>query len=309
MIPHTALLLSLAGVLWLSMSGGAPASRPATAPLPRPRVVVDHWLKSDRMEVGFSRAMGGAIVHVSVPGGPNLINTFDPGRLLQQSYYAGQILDRPEHHRAWKRWAWNPIQGGDAFNHTPGCAVFELLKDGRFFTESSGLNWPAKNERLRSTIRQWASFESPGVLRVECEFVADREEGDAWGVPRRSHQEIPAGYFVADLTRVLTYREGKPVEFPHKQWNFAEKLPERWAAAVDDAGRGIGLYSREATLANVGKSGTGKGGPESVATMHIAPIITRAFKPKDRFTYTYYVILGDVDTIRATARALFDAGK
>jgi hypothetical protein len=254
--------------------------------------------------------MGGAIVHLSVDGGPNLVNVHDAGRLIQQSYYAGASLARSQHHPAWKTWPWNPIQGGDAFHFTPGSTRFEMLDDGRFFSETTGLNWPARNERLRSTMRQWARFESPGVLEVRCEFVSDRDADDEWGAkPLPRHQEVPAAYFVADLTRLVTYREGKLVEFPHKMWNFAEPMPERWAACVDDAGRGVGVYSREATQVNIGKAGTGGGGPSAAPTMHIAPIITRALKPKDELTYTFYLIVGDIDTIRATAKRLFEEGK
>jgi hypothetical protein len=273
-----------------------------TEPTSRPVATSDFELKSSAMQVGFSRAMGGAIVHVSVPGGPNLVNVHDPGRLVQQSYYAGAVVERAAHHPAWKKWSWNPIQGGDAFNFTPGCTTFEQLDDGRFHSETTGLNWPGRSERLRSTIRQWARFESPDVLEVTCEFVSDREPDDTWGEePRPRHQELPAAYFVADLSRLVTYRDGKPVEFAHKMWNYAEPIPERWAACVDDSGKGIGVYSPLSTQANIGKSGEGAGGPTAATTMHIAPIVTRSFKPQDRMSYTYYLIVGDVETIRGHA--------
>ncbi len=277
----------------------------AEGPTSRPVASVDFDLKSDVLTVGFSRDMGGAIVHLSVAGGPNLVNTFDPGRLVQQSYYAGKTLERDEHHKAWKRWPWNPIQGGDAFNFTPGCSKFELLDDGRFFSETTGLNWPGREERLRSTIRQWSRLESPDVLEVTCEFVSERAAGDEWGdapVPR--HQELPAAYFIADLSRLVTYRDDKLVEFPHKMWNYAEPMPERWAACVDERGIGIGVYSPDADKVNIGKAGQGGGDDKAATTMHIAPIVTRAFKPRDEMRYTYYLIVGDIDTIRAHARRL-----
>jgi hypothetical protein len=306
----TTTLLCVSSLLLIAMAADAAPPDPARAPASRPAANADHFLRSGQMVVGFSRDMGGSIVHVSTPDGPNLVNVHDPGRLIQQSYYAGQTRERPEHHPAWKKWAWNPIQGGDAFNFTPGSLRFETLPDGRFYAETTGLNWPARNERLRSTMRQWARFESPNVLEVTCEFVSDRLPGDDWGdATRPSHQEVPAAYFVADLTRLVTYRDGQPVEFEHKMWNFAQPLPERWAACVDERGWGIGVYSRDAEQANIGKAGTGRGGPAAAPTMHIAPIVTRAFAPQDRMTYTYYLILGDLDTIRATARRLFDAGK
>jgi hypothetical protein len=289
---------------------GDPVAAKPTEPAPRRGPTVDFEMSSGGMTVGFSREMGGAIVHLSVDQGPNLVNVHDPGRLIQQSYYAGASLSRPGHHPAWKTWPWNPIQGGDAFNFTPGASRFERLDDGRFFSESTGLNWPARDERLRSMMRQWTSFESPGVLRVECEFISDRDVNDDWGAePIPRHQEVPAAYFVADLTRLVTHRDGQLVEFPHKMWNYAQPIPERWAACVGDDGRGVGVYSREATQVNIGKAGAGPGGPSAATTMHIAPIVTRALKPRDRLTYTYYLIVGDIETIRTAAKRLFEDGK
>jgi hypothetical protein len=51
------------------------------------------YLRNARLRVGMDTTRGGAISHVSSPvmppewAGRNLINTFDSGRLIQQSYY------------------------------------------------------------------------------------------------------------------------------------------------------------------------------------------------------------------------------
>jgi arylsulfatase A-like enzyme len=43
-----------------------------------------------------------------------MVNSADPGRLIQQSYYAGKRLDRKAdgQSKSWSPWTWNPIQGG-----------------------------------------------------------------------------------------------------------------------------------------------------------------------------------------------------
>lgn len=67
------------------------------------------------LRVGIDSAHGGAISHLSMSRGlphdllnANLVNTFDAGRMLQQSWYGctdGSCwLDRP--------WRWNPVQAG-----------------------------------------------------------------------------------------------------------------------------------------------------------------------------------------------------
>jgi hypothetical protein len=47
------------------------------------------------VKVGIDREKGGAITWLSSRGYPrNIVNIADPGRLIQQSYYAGRSLDR-----------------------------------------------------------------------------------------------------------------------------------------------------------------------------------------------------------------------
>ena len=67
------------------------------------------------VKVGIDREKGGAITWLSSDAYPhNTVNIADPGRLIQQSYYAGRSLDRTSagQSKAWSPWPWNPIQGG-----------------------------------------------------------------------------------------------------------------------------------------------------------------------------------------------------
>jgi hypothetical protein len=66
-------------------------------------------------KVGIDREKGGAITWLSSPAySQNIVNIADPGRLIQQSYYAGRRLDRTQEgqSKSWSPWSWNPIQGG-----------------------------------------------------------------------------------------------------------------------------------------------------------------------------------------------------
>lgn len=179
-------------------------------PASRSAATADTKMISRIMIVGFSQALGGEIVDLSTGERPNLVNVHDRGRLIQQPYHAGAALARLGHYSAWKTWLWNPIQGWDAHNFTPGASRFEMLADGRLFGESIDLNWPGRDERLRSTIRQWAQFESPGVLQVDFKLVRDREYQDEWGdEPVPGHEEVPASNFVTDLARLASFLEGR----------------------------------------------------------------------------------------------------
>ncbi len=77
------------------------------------------YLENRHIRVGINLKWGGAITHVSKAGGPNLINSYDLGRQIQQSYYSGP----PNYQNAvkkknpnWKTFPWNPIQTGDSYN-------------------------------------------------------------------------------------------------------------------------------------------------------------------------------------------------
>ena len=72
-------------------------------------------LDNGTVRVGIDRAKGGAITWLSGTAYPkNMVNIADPGRLIQQSYYAGHRLDRKADGQSknWSPWSWNPIQGG-----------------------------------------------------------------------------------------------------------------------------------------------------------------------------------------------------
>src|SRR6185503_18618480 len=71
-------------------------------------------LENGSARVGIDRAKGGAITWLSNAAYPkNMVNSADPGRLIQQSYYAGLRLDRQAdgQSKRWSPWSWNPIQG------------------------------------------------------------------------------------------------------------------------------------------------------------------------------------------------------
>ena len=72
-------------------------------------------IENEVARVGIDLDKGAAITWLSWKDYPkNMVNIADPGRLIQQSYYAGRRLDRTDkgQSKAWSPWSWNPIQGG-----------------------------------------------------------------------------------------------------------------------------------------------------------------------------------------------------
>lgn len=69
------------------------------------------WLYLDNGEVrlGIDKRSGGAIGFFAPSGKKNLLNHYDRGRFIQQSYYGKEDGTN----WAGKPWRWNPVQGGD----------------------------------------------------------------------------------------------------------------------------------------------------------------------------------------------------
>lgn len=135
------------------------------------------------------------------------VNIADPGRLIQQSYYAGKSLERiaEGQSKAWSPWTWNPIQGGGVGSWAR-VTEFKRVSNTLFSVTVPKL-WDMANEEAQAVMRQWTGFE-PGcsnVVVVRCEFVSERNENDRWGPAVPRHQEIPACYFTRNFGLVKSY--------------------------------------------------------------------------------------------------------
>lgn len=252
--------------------------------------------------VGIDREKGGAIVWLSWRGHPgNAVNLHDPGRLIQQSYYAGQLLDRTAEGQsaAWTPWPWNPIQAGGVRSWAR-TTRFERRADGRLIGETAGKLWDMPDEEAAAVIRQVTGFESgfDNVVSLECELECRRQEGDRWGPPVPRHQELPACYFTRSFGSVRTYlgdgRWQDETIPPGPPWGRV--MPPRGVVACFDAtGQGVAVYSPDATEAwNVGPHGQGASDdPAAGPCMHVAPITTASLGPRSVFRYRAWLVVGD----------------
>lgn len=276
------------------------------------------YLDNGVLRMGTPASQGGSINFLAPSGGSNLVNWHDPGRLIQQSYYAGPSLNRTAQGQSpsWSPWPWNPIQGGDASGKKSQVIEMTQFDAGTgFFTRTVPLLWDmTTGEKAKAWIDQWNQFEPgmPDVIRVTCRFTCFRDSADIWGAPLSLHQELPAVYLIRSLSKAVTYQGSNPwnhkateeieTYFPGASFPWGRYHPtESWVAMVDPGTNiGVGLYSpMGTTLWNVGAVGLPPGGENSSQTMHMAPIRSLSLGRDSILAYRYWMIYGDIATIRA----------
>ncbi len=260
------------------------------------------FLEDETMKIGIDRSMGASITWLSWREHPdNVVNIHDPGRLIQQSYYAGQLVDRRTdgQHEAWSPWSWNPIQGGGVKSWAR-VTRFGKTDDGRLVSETVPKLWDMPDEEAAALMAQSTGFEPgvSGVVRVRNRLVSKREPGDRWGGARPRHQELPALYFISAFRHFESYlgdgewrREKQP---PGPPWGRAEP-PHNVMGCFNDDGQGIAVFSPAAdTHWNFGPHRPYRpdAGPEDGPCVHLAPLATVSLEPEATLGYRYWMVVG-----------------
>lgn len=243
------------------------------------------YVQNDQLKVGVRRDAGACIGFLaSVADGKNVLNSYDHGRFIQQSYYG-----RPDDsHWVKQPWRYNPVQGGDYRGNA--ATLLEFKTEGaRLYSKTRPKHWATGADTPETTLEQW--------LEVSGEFLKLRARMTYSGTEEhpRYHQEIPA-VFLQPEYHTLVLHDGKAERRWQPGWpNEHVKLPRHWAMYLDDASRGIGIYvpaADEATCYRFGKAG------ERSACSYVAPLTTFALTPGKTFEYEAWFTLGTEEEIR-----------
>lgn len=269
--------------------------------------------------VGIDREKGAAITWLSSQQYPrNMVNIADPGRLIQQSYYAGRVLDRTSdgQHPAWSPWAWNPIQGGGV-GSTGGEGTWARVttfqkQDNALYSETVPKLWDMPDEEADAVMRQWTALEPnmPGVVRVRCELQAMRAQDDPWGQAKRRPQEVPACYFTRNFADVRSYLgDGKwraEHQPPGPPWGKATP-PRKAMAMFEPSGQGVAVFSPASSAHwNFGPHAGGRSAdPTAGPCMHVAPIDFAVMGYNSTYRYRYWLIVGNETEIAARLELLW----
>lgn len=300
--------------LMLTLLLAACVCRPATGTPPDlPNTGDVARIDNGAASIGIDRAMGGAIAWLAWRGHPgNTVNIHDPGRLIQQSYYSGQSVDRTAdgQHDRWRPWVWNPIQAGGVGSWARVTKLEQ--KPGEIFCETVPKLWDMPNEEAAAVMRQWTSFEPgmPDVIVVRCEFESRRDPGDRWGdKPLPRHQELPACYFIRSFGTVKSYlgsgkwRDENPSLGP--PWSKVVP-PQKVVACFDAEGQGVAIFSPASMPEwNYGPVGQGDSSdPKAGPCMHVAPLAALRLGPKCRLGYRFWLVVGTAESMAPRLDAL-----
>lgn len=259
------------------------------------------FIQNDDLRVGLLRSHGGAIAHLSSATADfNVLNHYDHGRLVQQSYYGD------EDGSVWgdKPWRYNPVQGGD-YHGTAATVVEFQVTDTSAHVKTIPRHWASGKQLEECSMEQWVELDG-AMLQVRYRFTYGGET-----FHKSHHQETPAVFVTPQLSTLVTYAGAQPwTEAPLTRrapgWpNEYIAMTENWAAYVGEDGMGVGVYVRGVAEATCYRFQGGAGADCS----YLAPLHTFALKPGRTFSYTAYFTLGDAKTIRSRFATLHRAGQ
>jgi hypothetical protein len=248
------------------------------------------YIENGKLRLGVRKDAGACIGFLAGPDGKNVLNSFDHGRFIQQSYYGdadGSMWNQTP-------WRYNPVQGGDWKGRPASLLEFKAEK-AALYSKTRPRQWASGVDVPEMVMEQWAALHDDVLhLRIRMTY-----SGEQTHQPR--HQEIPAVFIEPRYTTLLLH-DGRELRRWKPGWpNEDVKLPDHWAAWLDDGGRGIGVYVPAAGEATCYRFGDGK---SASSCSYIAPIATFALKPGLVFEHEAWFTLGTEAAIRTRIDAL-----
>lgn len=253
------------------------------------------YIDNGVVRLGVDLSAGGCIFHFSESEtNRNLLNHYDKGRFVQQSYYG--IEDSSKWDGA--PWRWNPIQGG-GYKGEPAKILEQEIGKDYLHIISRPKHWATGEDINDATMEEKISLKTD-IAHIQYTF---RYTGTT--IHPTLPQEVPAIFVDAELKHLRFYDGDSPWTNEELRsvipgWpNESQHTSEHWAAYVDDSDWGIGIYTPGTEeLTTYRFEGDGKTGPKGSACSYFAPILRFNVKPKLVFTYDLYITIGNIDQIR-----------
>jgi len=260
-------------------------------PKPTPKML---YLQNELIKIGVDEAAGGGIAFFSnAKADKNVLNSFDLGRYIQQSYYGR------EDNSNWNGnpWKWNPVQCG-SWQNQPANVIKCCQEGGAICTCVNPRNWAGQQLCGDVLMSSKVALEGDKAhITFSLKYTGSEEN------PVRI-QELPAVFFNRNLSELWFYSGAEPwkggkldCKTPGgRNENF--KITENWAAYIDPTTKqGVGVYTPMAgtmTAYRVGKDGS----TASSDCSYFAPTMRFAINPGMEFSYHAFITLGTVEQIR-----------
>ncbi len=256
------------------------------------------FLQNSEFKIGIKPSSGAAIAWVSsANAAENLVDHWDRGRLIQQSYYGRD--DGSDWNG--KPWRWNPVQGG-GWRDEPARVLKLFTTPTTCYARTLPKHWATGADVNDAVMEQWITLHR-SYVHVHYRFQYHGSEAH----PAR-HQELPAVFVHQDLKHLIVYDgdqpwKSKPLSKSVPGWpNEHRKTTENWAAYVNDQDQGIGIYNPTAEELTCYRFGVESNLPS--ACSYFAPLKTIAITPGLTWDHDVYIALGAPDQIRGTFERL-----
>ena len=249
------------------------------------------YLDNCRVRVGIDKSRGACIGFFAESAtGRNLLNHYDEGRFIQQSYYGAADGSK------WngKPWVYNPIQGG----HHKGkrSRLLEFNRDNKKKTISAKiqpLSWASGVSCPEAIMGVTISLDGPlAKIRFRMDYT-----GKDQSVIR--DQEMPAVFVDAELPNLVYSEDGKLKRRIPGGPNQRGKATESWVAYLDDKDWGIGICTPGTeTFTCYRFKGDGKTGPTGSACSYVAPLRRFSLQKGLAVDYEVFLTIGSLAEIR-----------
>ncbi len=236
----------------------------------------------------------------------NLINTFDAGRLVQQSYYGTDSNDAysgGEYEFVDSEWPYNPVQGGNKFNDSSKIVDLKYT-DNSIYIKCRPLDWAKEKEYITPSYMEATYKLTDDRLDVKCTFT-DFSNYE----PALKDQEMPAFYCIEPLDNFY-YCDNGEVKCKSDLLFWADaghpRFPssENWVAFTGKFSDsiGIGLYVPGGTsfIAGIYMHGetSSTDCSNDVATSYVTLVRHMELKSFTPIEYEYSITTGTVNEIR-----------
>jgi len=262
------------------------------------------YIGNGTVQIGVDLSRGGGICHFSDSlKKKNLLNHYDTGRFIQQSYYGD------EDGSDWNgtAWCYNPVQGG-GWKGNAARIVSQKISDTEIEIQTEPVHWASCVALPECLMTETVSLkENYAEIRFQFAYSGGKTH-------KARHQELPAMFVDWDFSHLVYYAGSSPwtggavtdlkVEsqgmtgIKNSYLGTSKPLSESWYVWTDDSGYGIGIYSPGTTMCTYYRVGSGPGGSYNVSCSYLAPIRTLSL-PAD-LSYTVYLTTGTVEQIRET---------